>query len=116
MLFSSMRAASQIAVYLSTFLFLLLLGILLDTAFWQASIQAEQFLGTLDRLPRISDLFMSNTRLPLYLLLYPWLAFAGTPLIRRKWASDFWDPMSFVLRFTAFCCVEALLLFVMFTR
>lgn len=100
-----MRAACQIICYLVTLLGLVFLGGLFDIAFWQTGFQAKHLLGGRP-LPEITIFLINHHHLPPYLVLFPWLAFVGAPLLISPVKPGFWESSSFLLRFTTFLTVE----------
>ncbi len=52
---------------------------------------------------------MDNHDLPFFLFMFPWLWLVGAPFLTRSASLAYWDASSFVLRFLALCCCEALL-------
>ena len=107
-----MRIASQIVLYVSSFVVLLILGNFFDIEFWQARFHAEHLLGN-KPLPIISQFFITHHHLPAHIPLLPWLALVGAPLVTRSTVQSYWEPQSFVFRYLAFLSIELFLFIVL---
>jgi len=101
-----MSATLQITTLVVTLVLALLLGAVFDTGYFQAAIIAEEKLG--DRpLPPISSVLSQNHRALIYVMMTPWIVFAGTPAFIRN--SQYFDGTNFLVRFSVFAAVESLL-------
>ena len=101
-----MSATLQIIALFATFVLALLLGVIFDEGYFQAAIFAKEKLG--DRpLPLISSALSQNHRALIYVMMIPWIAFAGIPIFPRT--HQFFDSTMFLIRFAAFAAVESLL-------
>jgi len=101
-----MAATLQIITLVASFLLALLLGEIFDTGYFQAAIIAKAKSGD-QPLPLISLMLSQNHRALIYVMLIPWIGFAGTPVFTR--ANQYFDRTSFLIRFAAFAAIEALL-------
>lgn len=101
-----MAATLQIVVLVATFALALLLGTIFDTGYFQAGIHAKEQLGD-KPLPAISLMLTQNHRALLFVMLVPWIGFAGLPAFTRRVPGT--SETSFLLRFAAFVAVESLL-------
>ncbi len=101
-----MAATLQIFTLVASFALALLLGAIFDTGYFQAAVIAKEQFG--DRpLPAISLLLSQNHRALIYVMMIPWIGFAGLPAFTR--ADRYFDGTSFLIRFAAFSAIEALL-------
>ena len=107
-----MRVTTQVILYASSFVVLLILGNLFDIAFWQARFHAEHLLGN-KPLPRISQFFIAHHHLPAHLSLLPWFGLVGAPLLALSPTQSFWEPHAFAFRYLAFLSIELLLFIVL---
>ena len=101
-----MRAICQTICYLVSLFFLLFFGSFFDTAFRQAGFHAKHLLPGVP-LPRITEFFIGHHHLPGYLVLFPWLAFVGGPLLSSPATCLDRDASTFFLRFVTYLMVEA---------
>jgi hypothetical protein len=102
----------QTVSYLISFIFLLLLGSLIYLGLGHYNFYAaELFDGK--PLPGITMGMISIKASIPYLLLFPWLGFVGVPFVRRT--GDYWDTQFYLLRFSFFLLIEALLCFLIAT-
>jgi len=101
-----MAATLKIVTLVATLFLALLLGSIFDTGFFQAGIHAKEQFGD-KPLPAISLMLTQNHRALLYVMLIPWIGFAGLSAITRS--KKGYSNTPFSLRFTAFVAVEALL-------
>lgn len=99
---------TQICLYCASFAAVLLCGNLFDFAFWQAGFHARHLLGE-KPLPPLSQFLITNHQVPAHLLLLPWLALVGWPLLTTAAGRSYWEPQSFALRYLAFLSCEFLL-------
>lgn len=107
-----MRTATQIALYAISFAVLLVLGNVLDIAFYQASHHSKQIRGIMP-LPALSEFFMTNHHLPAHLTLLPWFAMVAAPLRKSARDRSFWDAQAFTFRYVAFLSAEIALFIVL---
>ena len=101
-----MAATLQIIALVATLLLALLLGMIFDAGYFQATIIAEEKLGDVP-LPLLTTVLSDNHRALGYVMFLPWLALVGAPLVSRS--TDYFDSSFFLLRFAAFVAIESLL-------
>ncbi|MEM7697284.1 MAG: hypothetical protein AAF236_02635 [Verrucomicrobiota bacterium] len=101
-----MAATLKIVTLAATFALALLLGAIFDTGYYQAGIIAKEHFGD-KPLPAITLVLTQNHRSLVYVMLIPWIGFAGLPAFTRRLPGK--TEASFSLRFAAFTAVESLL-------
>lgn len=101
-----MAATLQITTLVATFALAVFLGTIFDTGYFQASIHANETMGD-KPLPYVSSMLFHNHRALFYVMLFPWIGFAGVPLLSRTKKHS--DNDLFFLRFAAFAMIESLL-------
>ncbi len=101
-----MAAALQIITVVATLALAIFLGTIFTDGFFQASIHAQELRGDMP-LPYASSILFQNYRALIYVMILPWIAFVGTPVLSRTKGLP--ENDLFLLRFAAFVAVELLL-------
>ena len=104
-----MHKTCQIICYVFSWFAVRFLGGLFDTAFGKISLLKQQVWGGMP-LPVITEFFGAHRHLAAPLLLLPWLAFVGLPLVSSPATRDYWQPTGFFLRLAALLSAEGCLL------
>lgn len=104
-----MQRLPQIFLLLVALLLAVCAGMFFDIVFRDAG---SHFRFVLDGkpLPAVLELLASGQCLALLLMMLPWFALAGLPLLTRAASQKYFDVASFSLRFLAFLLAEGLLI------
>lgn len=102
----------QLVCYASTLACVLLIGGVLGELSWQSKAYWHWSLGSYTPQPTATKFFQEHWQITTYLMLFPWLAFIGLPLVFKSQSTSYWDIQSFFLRLCTFILVEAVIILV----